>query len=229
MTSTAPLTAPEQEAVAAAEQRLAGCKTPPFYLVRLRSQMLSLARQFFSVQHQFPLLDELSDLPKVPQCVKWHAEAEQRTLEIEALFSPQPPETEKTSLYVGLSSAKFTSVSLDNSTTSVSDSLHAASFAKRCEGAVTFTLQHYDPDTALFLLELFQTALEGSRTSIMRELGLSSFNTVELTPPALAAGGAQRIMRCSLHCAFVAHIEMTTTEQSLPLRQVSSNLGMSSS
>lgn len=212
---------PAEEALMAVKNRadVAACP-PPFYVVRLRNQMLSLARQFFSTQHQFPSAENTEDIPVIPDCLRWSKDDDQRTLEVLPLFYAQPPETEKATVFVSLGDVKFSAVSLDNSVTGVSATQHVVTGVKRAEGTVTFTMQHREPDIALYMLELLQTALEGSRMEIMRNLNLLTFNSTLLTSPAATSNGPQRTMRSSLSFAFLANIEITTTEQSIPTRQV---------
>lgn len=212
---------PSDEALQTLRRRagVAACP-PPFYVVRLRNQMLSLARQFFGTQNQFASTEPMKDIPVIPECLRWSKDDDQRTLEVLPLFYAQPPETEKPTVFVSMSDVKFSAVSLDNSVTSVAPTQHVVTGSKRAEGAVTFIMQHREPDIALYMLELLQTALEGSRMEIMRELNLAMFNSTVLTSPVATSNGPQRTMRSTLSFAFLAHIEITTTEQSIPLRQV---------
>jgi hypothetical protein len=211
---------PKEEAVFHAQQSNT-CRVPkPFYLVRLRNNMLSMARQFFSSQHLYDFAQEDKDMPKVPSCLLYSPDAAVRKLEVEPLFSAQPPEVEKPAVYVGLSDAKFSRMALDNSTVLVSKTQHISTHARKCEVNVLFTAQHPEGDMATLLLELLQTHLEGSRLMWMRELGLLTMDTVSISPVTTAGQDARRILRSTLTCAVTAEFQISTTEQSLPLREV---------
>lgn len=213
---------PEQIAVMQLQQRLAQeCSAPkPFYLVRLRNHMLSIARQFYSSQNLFDFAQAESDMPKVPGCLFYSSDSQARTLEVEPMFSAQPPETEKPSIFVGLSAAQFSRVSLDDGTKHVSNTLHIEEKERKCRVSVVFKAQHTDGDIATFLLELLQTHLEGSRLKWMQQLGLYTFDTTSISPVETVNADSRRILRAELVCSVEAHITISTTEQSLPLREV---------
>lgn len=198
------------------------CSTPkPFYLVRLRNHMLSIARQFYSSQHLFDFAQTETDMPKVPGCLFYSPDTHTRTLEVEPMFSAQPPETEKPSIFVGLSAAQFSRVSLDDGTKNVAKTLHIEEKERKCRVSVVFKAQHTDGDIATLLLELLQTHLEGSRLKWMQQLGLYTFDTTSISPVETVNSDSRRMLRAELVCSVEAHLTITTTEQSLPLREVS--------
>lgn len=211
---------PAEEAIRQAEGRVASCTPTPFYLVRFTRQLLALLRNFYSTQNKFPSQEAGEFIPIIPECLGWSEDEAQRTLDVEPLYTENPPETEKPSVFLGLGPAKFTDTSITGNDLQVSQTQHQVTRAKKCEGTATVVCQHLTPDIALFLLELLQTSIEGSRKEWIKALGLFTFSVVELTPPAPATGGAQRVMRARLVISYSAILSITETEASLPLRQI---------
>lgn len=194
--------------------RLMHCMDRPLDGANLRSIFLLLTRAHFSDPANHGYLEDTIG------CFKYSDDPKESTLSVQLSYNYDPEKSSPIpAVYVGMDQGtKFGKLDMDNQSAQFADR-SGKEYSKLATAGISFIHLARSMDQALLLAESSAAFFMGIRESLKLQLGLSSFDVLSLSPPALVQKDPERYFRVDLQCALSFNFVVSVNIESHRLKK----------